>query len=1230
MDSERPGSLIGAAAEDSQPRRILRIALALRGGVSLAVWIGGAMSEIDVLRRVRLEDDGRATLRRPEWTGTRPGQTKRAEIYGDLLRLAGYHQVDVDILAGASAGGLNAVIYGVAQSVGATMDSMEAVWRDAAGIWKMLRPTLPTGRVPSLLSGDLYFYQEIRKELSSLVRRGDPDVAAEEVTIDLSATLLADEGVVERALREGRAQFHFVRRQAPLESGFTDLPGPSDVTDNAGELPPPVQFQLDRLALAGRSTSSFPGAFEPASIHAVAGRSTAYAEGTDATNVPEMSGTFSGTRPAGTPLHGPGARPFHVIDGGVFDNIPIDRALRAINIARSSAPTERRLIYLDPDPPTPVAAHTRGSDYRSALHWLRTITRAIAMKQRSETVDDELGLIREHNDRALAARGRQEALARQLSRTERLTDAQLDDKAYATYRLATDTPRLTLLLTRPAQATIGRTPLAGPYEVLGEPEALTVENMLATAYYDRDVCPRLSCDIHAVNDTATLLIAWIRELEAKQLRSELPEPRDVSRLKRPLYRLLRIAVRIRDLADAEFLRDFRGPTRQRSEPPDLATAVRRSLNYQHALAPLGERLTEALDVNTSVDEIDFYRRLAERYPVRGVVIDSPESTADWRLLNDLWCCLENIRREIQERGAAIADARYRSGVSPAEQKHWDDSLFHVLHHSPLQFVEITKLHTVFAAAGGVPGTTSTIRYHQVTGNQPTPFEALFTKLVRAERETRLLARLHKSPVDPTTPLLSSKSKLAGNTARNFGGFIASRWRTNDWAWGQLDATGGLVDMLLNDANLRNNFEALQQAWNRYVEKLPPELSLSEWQGMLTPVYATVPPRPVKDAPVSRQQLDCLKRGAQAWLQYWLLTDSDTADGVATPTARQRAESFVAGSETVRDLRPAYRFGLASRLTQLLYRAFWPSTWTWYTAMVRVLMLAGRPLWVLLPLAADPLRATATAVLLLLAAAVTGPDADGTSRSGFTPTSVAAVTALAVAAIMCGWQLSAWLAWHRLRHQARQWGEDWAASAERLWRRARLRACIGWAMSVAFAVLGFWLLRAPRSESGARIGPGLASWPETIACSAALIAIAVVVSKWPLSVRGPRRKRVPARMLGWLLVAIGLALTVSPRLRRLCVTAIEDLPILGTDDPAVGLLLLVGALSGLLLLGWSHKWWTLGAVLATAVAVTTVAEVAAHRHPEMPPAQSLGIALLGWVIAMALVTAVLPTRKEMVE
>ena len=60
----------------------LRLALGMRGGVSLAVWMGGACSEIDRLRRA-LQDGG-------------------DPVYGALLRANGYGSVAVDVVAGAS------------------------------------------------------------------------------------------------------------------------------------------------------------------------------------------------------------------------------------------------------------------------------------------------------------------------------------------------------------------------------------------------------------------------------------------------------------------------------------------------------------------------------------------------------------------------------------------------------------------------------------------------------------------------------------------------------------------------------------------------------------------------------------------------------------------------------------------------------------------------------------------------------------------------------------------------------------------------------------------------------------------------------------------------------------------------------------------------------------------------------------------------------------------------
>ncbi len=111
--------------------RTLRIALAMRGGVSLAVWIGGAVAELDLLRRIRLYDDGVETLALvPETPATpiTPSVLARLQAYAEMLDATGYDRVEFDLLAGASAGGLNAVVYAVAQRAGTGLDRLLDTW----------------------------------------------------------------------------------------------------------------------------------------------------------------------------------------------------------------------------------------------------------------------------------------------------------------------------------------------------------------------------------------------------------------------------------------------------------------------------------------------------------------------------------------------------------------------------------------------------------------------------------------------------------------------------------------------------------------------------------------------------------------------------------------------------------------------------------------------------------------------------------------------------------------------------------------------------------------------------------------------------------------------------------------------------------------------------------------------------------------------------------------------
>ncbi|MEV6520550.1 DUF3376 domain-containing protein [Longispora sp. NPDC051575] len=1256
--------------------RTLRIALAVRGGISLAVWIGGAVAEIDVLRRT--DHDGALA-----WPGPAPGpegQRQRAAVYGDLLALAGYRRVEVDILAGASAGGLNSLLYGLAQSVGRTMDHVEDVWRDVAGMWSLMRPTLPIGRVPSLLQGDQYFYERVREEMYALARDGDVLLAhrASYLSVDLSATLLGGgDGVTEAALKQGRGQFRFVRRPAPLASGFTDLPGAADVPAT-GDPPTAVAFRLNRLALAARATSSFPGAFEPASVHSVAECGPVDGDGTDGISVPTMTGVFSGVRPRGTPLRGPDARPFHVIDGGVFDNVPIDRALRSINLAPAVGATERRLLYLEPDPTPPQVRSPKSS--RSAPRWLSVIVRALAMKVSVETTHDELRLVREHNEQENAARGRQDALAFQLrglasaesrvaaeGRAEPQATAPrgdgeprsgaprgdgdrkagasrgdgdlkaaapadikgLDIDAYARCRATTDAPRLAALLTRPGEAGLGKPGLVGPYQVLDETRALALMTDLGRVY--RTVAGDLAGDVQGVYDTAVLFIAWVRELEERNryLRVNGSGPaRDV--IKNRLYRILRVSDFVRSLADAEFLSAFQGQGATTAGQVNLEAAVRRGLAFQHGLRPLTPAMKAHLTVADGgcLDDGVFYEDLATCYPQRGPApLPRPDAT-DPSFLAGLWDCLDTARREILRWGEPIRGARYHLDLRDVPRP-WESSVFDLLHRPPLSTrtsdgyrIPTRWVHSVFAAAGAAPGTASIIRYDYLTGSQPSPLAPLFTTLRAAEQRTRLGALLRRGPVDPDEPLLTARSKLAGVNLAHFGGFLSRNWRTNDWAWGRLDAAGTLVDLLVGDGRPDDAMPDAQwlcrflKVWEAYVVTPVPGID-DRWPALLAD--GPLPPTPDTAGAVTPAHVACLRRGATAWLQYRLLTEARPGGGPAGSVA-DAAAGYFAGGQTVKDLRPAYRFGLASRAVHLGYRALWPALWTWKQVLIRIVMMTTRPLLTLVPLAVNPLRAAAVAVLLVLAVVAATPQPPDPSRR-WQP-----VAACVAAGLMTlAGQIRAWYVWRGVRQTAARWGPDWRGAAEDRWGTARWCFLVGWTLGAALLVGGVWMSRVDTPLRHLGIG---SSGPEVAAFSVLVLAAAFALFRLPYIVGGGGGSGWTWRFVGWALTGFGLAATLSPAIRGW----FEPVPGWLGDDPrtpgAVGCVLLAAALSALVLWGWSHRVWAVVSIVGAGAA----AGFCAWYWPVgwFGRYGPLAAVLVLWSVAMAVVTLVLAERGEMAD
>ncbi len=188
--------------ENDRNQGVLRLAVAMRGGVSLAVWIGGALAEID--RVCRIDDD------------------PFAQALRDITR---FDRVEVDILTGASAGGLNAALGGMALADKKRMN-LRDIWIETADIDRLLESSTQNPR-RSLLDGE-FFRDEVIRQLEMLKKSAQVLPGADEQHVDafLAATVFGGVEVTDQADprfsdQRQEAYFHF-RHQAD-NPAFSDL-----------------------------------------------------------------------------------------------------------------------------------------------------------------------------------------------------------------------------------------------------------------------------------------------------------------------------------------------------------------------------------------------------------------------------------------------------------------------------------------------------------------------------------------------------------------------------------------------------------------------------------------------------------------------------------------------------------------------------------------------------------------------------------------------------------------------------------------------------------------------------------------------------------------------------------------------------------------------------------------------------------------------------------------------
>jgi predicted acylesterase/phospholipase RssA len=274
----------------------VRVAMALNGGVSLAVWMGGCGVELDAARRAHV-------------TPERP-------LYSALCR-AFQRELVVDLMSGASAGGINGALLGAAICHGSCLAPgfVRKKWLELGDFGALLHPTSNISP-RSLMQGEL-FTKRLKDTFDGLTSTDSTvrdretisvkPLAPGDVKLTVTTTNLVGEPVTfadtwgeTLQARNFRARFRF--REA-------------------------ADFTPQRLAEAARASASFPVAFEPFQVSAA-----------DVRNLAEF----------------PVAR--WVVDGGLLDNAPIAAVLELIPTRAASRQVRRYVLYVNADatiPPEP-------------------------------------------------------------------------------------------------------------------------------------------------------------------------------------------------------------------------------------------------------------------------------------------------------------------------------------------------------------------------------------------------------------------------------------------------------------------------------------------------------------------------------------------------------------------------------------------------------------------------------------------------------------------------------------------------------------------------------------------------------------------------------------------------------------------------------------------------------------------------------------------------------------
>jgi predicted acylesterase/phospholipase RssA len=387
----------------------LRLALICYGGISLAVYMHGITKEIWHLARAsRAYHDGE------------PAPSPTAKIYAELLETIAAStglklRVLTDIIAGASAGGINGIFLAQAIATGQSLDPLTDLWLESADVDSLLDPDAKaahrfsklwakplvwafTGRQGATWDDDLdeETRDEIHAKLNRFVRArwfeppfgGEtftrllldafdamaeqtigPRLLPDEQPLDLFVTVTDFHGHPETLQLNSPPQI--IENEHRLTFAFRGAPGGAALLD-----------AIENLAFAARATASFPGAFPPFT----AAELDRVLE-SDKRAWPNRDAFLARVLPrrAQSGLIDKAV----LIDGSVLANAPFRPAIEAIKRRPARREVDRRFVYIDPKPGIRSVKINRGGE-AELPGFFTTIFGALSDIPREQPIRDNL------------------------------------------------------------------------------------------------------------------------------------------------------------------------------------------------------------------------------------------------------------------------------------------------------------------------------------------------------------------------------------------------------------------------------------------------------------------------------------------------------------------------------------------------------------------------------------------------------------------------------------------------------------------------------------------------------------------------------------------------------------------------------------------------------------------------------------------------------------------------